>query len=304
MEENLLATYSFKKEAKVYIVYGGNQYNIDISTINFSQTFTEVSYDVKTLQSQNAFEGSIIHKANPANFSFTFPAIREDDLEIVFDRALDYQTFDLYISTQQDVFKIENCVITNGAFIIEKLKPLSMAVSGQASQLTRAGDFGVYTIPGSVQARAATRTYNRISDLSITLGGSTVLSNDLVSVSIELRNNIKWSPYTTVPETCGTISAASYPTTFTMQSRTLGGQVVRYLTDTNNADLQSYDLDTTLLIEAGQDVGGTVYGFTLNITNCMFVNLVNPGNVFTQNYNWRMIQNPTNLSDIITYTTL
>ena len=182
----MAAEYQFKREAKVYIVYGGNQYNIDISEISFVQTFVEQSISSKTIQSQEMFERSIINKANPANFSFTFPAIRQDDLKVVFDRALDYQVFDLYIETRQDVYKLRNCVITNGTFIIEKLRPLSMSITGEASQLTIPG-----VLSGTPVARDPARTYSRVDNIVILLDGSDDLTESLNSIQIELTNEVK-----------------------------------------------------------------------------------------------------------------
>ena len=64
-----MANYSFLKEAKVYIVYGTTKIQLDISSISFSQTFTEETRSVRTLHNQNnVFEGSVINTANPANF--------------------------------------------------------------------------------------------------------------------------------------------------------------------------------------------------------------------------------------------
>jgi hypothetical protein len=302
-----MSTYNFKKEAKVYLVQGTNQYNIDISNISFSQTFMEESYSTKTLHYSSMFEGSVITKANPANFEFTFPALREDDLKVVFDRLLDYQTFDLYISTLQDVFKLRNCVITNGKFIIERLRPLSMTISGEASELSKVGSYGVYTIPGTVQPRDVNRTYNRITHVDVVLGDTSVgvdtISEDLVSIDLELQNKVNWPPYAVIGN-CGADNDILYPENFVVDTRVLGGSVVRYLTDTNNEKLLSWNTDIPIFIEVGQDIGGTVYGFVLDIDNCSFTNRLQTGNIYSQSYDWRMTQNPTNLSNIISYVTL
>ena len=291
-----MATYSFKREAKVYIVYGGNRYNIDISDITFGQTFVEQSISTNTLQSQEMFESSIINKANPANFNFTFPAIRQDDLRVVFDRALDYQAFDLYIDTDQDVFKVENCVITNGTFVIEKLRPLSMTISGEASKLTIPG-----VLSGTPIARDASRTYNRLTDIAITLDGSIDLSENLTSIGIQLQNNIEWKPYVTLQGVCEVgADTLMYPTTYTVKSRELSGTVVTYLTDVNNANLQTWGINTPMFISAGQGS----YGFEFNMTDCFFKNRLGTGEIYTQSYDWRLTQNPANLSDIVKYYTL
>jgi len=293
-----LAAYSFKKEASVYIVYEGNQYNIDISDISFSQTFMEKSYPVKTLQTQSMFEGSIIKMANPANFSFTFPAIREDDLEVVFDRALDYDTFNLFIATPQDIFKVSTCVITEASFIIEKMRPLSMSISGEAIQLERVG-----SVDGNPVTRDANRTYNRNSNITA-LVDSVDVSESLTSLTVELRNNVEWTPYMTLDAICVGTATIVYPVDFTVTERELAGTIVNYLTDTNNANLQSHMPDVPVHVEAGQDSGGTVYGFDIDIANCFVTNRLNTGAIYTQTYDWKMIQNPASLTNVITYTTL
>ncbi len=301
-----MSQYSFNKEAKVYIVHNGLQYNIDISTITFNQTFREDSYQEKTIQTQNMFEQSVINKVNPANFSLTFPMLREADLRVLFDRALDFATFDLYIATQQDVFKVETCIITNATFLVERLQVLGITISGQASKLTRVGDFGVFVIPGTIQTRSGTRTYNLTSALSVTLAPSTsnsrVLNDNIASVTIELQNNIKWTPYDIVTGGCDPVTIISFPTTFTVTKRILSGTIVRYLTDLNNEDLLNFDSNIGLNIQAGQTISGVFSGFNINMVNCSFTNRLGTGNIYTQSYDWRLTQNPTNLSDIFTYT--
>ena len=79
-----MPTYNFKQEAQVYVVSGGNRHRIDVTDVSFSQTFSEESYPVKTLHAQNnLFEGSVINKANVANFSFSVPTLKESDYTIL-----------------------------------------------------------------------------------------------------------------------------------------------------------------------------------------------------------------------------
>jgi hypothetical protein len=293
-------TFNFKKEARVYIVYNSNKYFFDVSEINFSQTFTEQSYDVKTIQEQLMFDGSVINKANPGNFTIRFPALRESDLRILFDLALNINTFDIYVETELDLFQLEYCAIESGNFVLERTLPLTMEVSGSARKVSKFGDSGD-AIPGSPISRSVSRTYNRISDLDITIG-ATNISQLLQSVSIELKNSIEWTPYTTIN---GAIQAeldnsAQYPNDFTVRDRTLSGEIVQYLTDDNNQDFLDWSTDTTLQIQAGQ-VDGSFYGFNFDLQNVTFDNSINTGQIFTQRYKWRLTQNPNNLSDIVTY---
>ena len=302
-----VAAYNLKKEAKLYLVDTAEtvQYQLDISTINFSQTTMEESFSVKTLHSSKFFEASVINKANPANFDFTIPALREDDLKIVFDRLLDYQDFNLYIATEREIFKLEKAVITNGNFIIERLRPLSLSLSGQAKKLSLVGDVDSVSVPGTPQARSSTRTYNRISYLSAILGSSTsnTLDSGITNASINIDNNIRWLE-TDIIDQCGSASNIIYPEIYVIESRSFYGSITQYITDTNSSELFSYDEDISLDIEVGEKVGATVYGFNISINNCAYTNTLRTGEVFSHIYEWKMVENPTNLSEVITYITV
>lgn len=293
----VMATYSFLKEANLYLVKESIKYKIDISSISFSQTFTEESYAVRNLHTADIFEGSVINKANPANFEIKIPALLEGHHSILFDCILDYSSFDLYISTAQDTFKLETSVITNGSFAVEKLKPLSLSISGESSKLLHLGNAS-YAIPGTESTREG-RTYLRASDNSIVLDG-TDMSEDTLSLSIELQNEIKWLPYNTLQKAVA--GSTMYPTEYVLDERILAGSFQRYVLPDTDENLQSYNTDVSLRIKIGQEIGGTFYGFDFNMGSCSYTNRLNTGSVFTQNYDWRMTDNST-LSNILSYIT-
>ena len=308
-----MPSYNFRKEAEVFIVYSGSKHKLDISSINFSQTFTEKSYSVKTLHNQkNLFNSSVINKANPANFDITFPLLKEGDFTTVFNLLVNYagttnkvRTFDLYISTELDVFKVETAVITNGSFVIERSRPLSLTVSGEASKLSYLGLKSAVTIPGSLVSRSATATYMIRPQVSVTLNSS-ILSN-IVSVSMEVQNNIEWNPYTTVHGALATTSSTTsmYPSDFVLKKRILGGTIVNYVTEqkySGGLALQSWDSSAPISIKAGEGTGTLFRGVSL-AGNCSFTNRVGAGSVFLQNFDWRLTDNPTDLGNILTYTT-
>lgn len=298
-----MALFNFLKQARLYIVHNSNQYNIDIENVSFSQTFTENSYSVKTLHAQDMFEASVINKANPANFEFTMPTLKEEDssVALVLDRLIDYDTVDLYISTEQDVFKLEYAVFANGTFVIDKSKALSITVSGEASKLSKVGTAGSYTIPGAAQSRAATRTFLQVLEQQVVLGGIDI-SPFVYRISVELQNDINWTPYTTVQGAIGTTDASTsmFPTSFTVDKRVLAGNIGKYITDTNADDLQEWNTGASLHIKVGQNIGGTLYGFDFNMPTCSFTNRMEVQDIFTQNYDWRLTDNSTALSSIIT----
>lgn len=285
--------FSFKKEAKVYIVHNNIQYSLDISSIDFGQTFTEYSYSNKTIQEQNMFEQSVINKANPATFEFTFPAIKEDDLHIVFDRAIDYDIFDLYIEMPQYTFKVEKCVITNSTFILEPLKPLGMNVSGEGVRLTR----WMSAIPGTPKARSNTMAYSVINWVNIVLAGG-VPKDSLKNISIELNTEVVWTPYTSTNKALAAIDANSsmYPEDFTVSKRSLQGAFTIY-----TIIEKEWLIDTSLFIEVGQKVSGTFYGFEFDINSVSIQSTFNTDEVFSQSFTWRMTENPIHLSQVISY---
>ena len=296
-----MALYNFLKQAKAYVVTStNNKYRIDISNVSFSQTFKETSRKVKTLHSQDMFEASVINQANPANFELVVPAIQEDDNSVIFDKLLDSSTFDLYVETDGNKFKLEKCVITNARFNIQKRETLSMDVKGQASKLSI-----VSSIPGTLQTRSSSTTFQHTKHIQITLGG-TDITEYVASLGLEIQSAVKWNSYLTVH---GAIDATShtntmYPSNFTISKKILAGSIQRFLTTDSDSDTQTWQSDTSLNIKAGEISNSTLtQGFEFDITNCSFTNRLSVGDAFTQNYDWRMTENPSSLSNIITYIT-
>ena len=125
-----MPTYNFKQEAEVYVVSGGT-HRIHVTDISFSQTFSEESYSVNTIHSPtNLFEASVINKANVASFSFSAPALKESDYAILETLLLNATEFDLYIKTAADIYHLNKAVLTNGSFVIERSRPLSLQIAG------------------------------------------------------------------------------------------------------------------------------------------------------------------------------
>jgi len=288
--------YTFIKEkVEVRVVYLGTRYKIDVGEIEFSQSFQEKSFEVKTLQNQSSFEGSVINQANPAEFSLSTPLLVEPTNRVMFDRLIDSASFDLYISTQYDVWKLETCIIQDGTFEINRRRPLRLAISGEASKLSKWTD----TIPGGSDPTATTTTYivPRISTLTL---GSDDVSGSVVSLSAELQNDINWNGYNTIQGAHTSTDAATsmYPNTFHQGTRVLAGSIGKYL-EKGSTSVLTWDNNTSLRMIAGN---GT-QGLDFNVTSCSFTNRMSVGDVFREEYNWRMTPNQTALNTQVTYTT-
>ena len=288
-----MPTYNFKEEAEVYVVSGGTQYRIHVADISFSQTFSEQSHSVNTIHSPtDLFEASVINKANAANFSFTVPAIVEGNYSILHSLLLGATSFDLYIKTAADVYRLRQSVMTNGSFVIERSRPLRLEITGEASQL--------YTgVTGfSSSGAIANRSYT-IPKVEVTLAGS-VLTN-IASVTMELQNEVSWTPFTTVH---GAVSTPTmYPSGFTISKKVLAGSITQYLTTGTSSNAQTFSSGTSLIIKAGNGLSAPNFrGFSFGPATCAFTNRVSTGSVFLQNYDWRLTQNTT-LSSILKYET-
>ena len=208
------------------------------------------------------------------------------------------RTFDLYISTELDVFKVETAVITNGSFVIERSRPLSLTVSGEASKLSKFTG----AIPGTLQNTSITTSTYIVPKISILTIGGTDISDATTSLSVELQNDGEWNRYTTLHGALAATNVATsmYPSNFTIGTRVLGGSISKYLK--SESDLLDWSMNTPLRLKVGTT--GTFYGLDFNISNASFTKRTKDGDLFGEEYNWRMIQNPTALSSVLTYTTL
>lgn len=295
-----MPSYNFKREAQLFVVDSGNRYLIDISSISFSQTFAEKSYPVKTLHAQtDYFEASIINRANVGNFSFEIPALQESDFTVLTSLLVSANSFDLYVSTPEDIFKLETCVITNGSFVIEKSRPLSIAFQGDVAKLTRGA-----ILTGTLQDRSTTKSYIVNPKLDITIASASL--TDVISVTAELQNNVSWTPYSTVQAARDVTSAANsmYPSGYVVSKKILSGSISQYLTDTNTSNVQTWSNSPSIEIRAGNGLSGSSFrGFLIAAASSTFTNRMGTGDVFVQNYDWRITDNSSSLTSILQYIT-
>lgn len=292
-----MTAYSFKRNCKVYLVSGSSRWKIEVyPDLNFSQTFDEKANKVKTLHDQNAlFEEATINKLNPANFNFTVLLVKGNDFTIIGDwlsSALD--TYDIYVDTDADIFKLEKAVLTNGIFQIQKDQLVTVSLSGEARKLTRF----VGTIPGTLQARDSTLTPIIVRSMQIDLDA--VVLPHISGVSFELSNKIEWIGYEDIHKSLYVTSASDSqsPEAFVVSSKTLSGTIQQYLTENTNTRLQTWSTNSTLRVRVGD---GASYYIDLNIPSAVFTNRLNVEDVFLQTYDFRMTHSPVSVATILNY---
>jgi hypothetical protein len=304
-----LMIYNTKRGSKLYIVYNGLRYLLDIyPDLSFSQTFDETAVQVKTLHNQsNMFELASITKANPANFSFTIPLMKEADLKIAHQLLVDYdstskevvvKTCDIYVVSDSQTFKLEKCVFENGIYQISRNQIITLSLSGTAKKLSEFTG----ALPGALQSRTSTRTYTAPYVLEVTLDN--VVQSNITTISLEVQNKITWVEYPTLHKSLvvGDASGTIFPEAFVVGSRVLSGSLQQYLTDTNTANMNKWKTGSALRVRTGN--GGGDWILDVNIPSVVYTNRVEVGEFYLQNYDFRMTHNPTSLSSIINYITV
>ena len=305
-------SHSFLKESKLFIVYGGNKYRIYTTTaIDFSQTFAEDSYPVKTLHNQTKmFEGTSITKANPADFSFEVPFTKEKKESIMLDLATNLNSentinkFDAYIQTGASTFKLESALITSLTVDFGHETQFSMSVEGTATKLTRIGDENA-SIPGTLQSEGTSRTPLLVYPV---LAMPLITSSDItgiVSCLFQLANNVNFVDYETLQKSLNVTGPASamYPSTYKIEARVVSGTIVQYQTDDNITQLPDFTTGTRLLIKAievGKAKTATPF-WQLEINPAMFTKTVDVADTYTQTYSFRSTDNTALESRITQY---
>jgi len=291
-------SYSFLRESKLYIVYGGTRYRIYTSSaISLNQTFAEDSYSVKTLHDQSKmFEGSTITKANPASFSFEVPLTIEKDESVIIDLLGDLtdgqlKSFDIYVVTTNSTFKMENAIITSTQMDFVPQNPFTVRLEGEGTKLSRAGDEN-FSLPGSAQSESSTRTplivYPVITADSLDM-------NNIISINFALQNDITWTKYTNLHSSLSVTNSsnAMFPSAYTVDKRIASGEIRQYQTDNNITQFDDFSTNTDLTIKAievGKATNTTPF-FQLQLNPVMYTARLEVSEVFAQSYDFRSLDN-------------
>ncbi len=303
--------YNFKKKVKFYVVSDGLKYQLEINPdLSFSQTFTEESRRVKTLHApKDMFDRASISIANPANFNFTMPLYTTTETKPIFQLLLDYdsttsettmKTVDIYVDTGVEIFKLTKAVFERGTFNISNTQIVSVSISGTASQLSLYGTSGT-AIPGSAQISTISKpfpSYLEQRKLQIIVNG--VEQQHINGVSIEIANEVNWLPNNTLHKSLAVTgpSDTTYPEAFVVSGRVLSGLVQQYVTDVTRSNLNKWAIGVPLSIRVARD---STFVLKFEIPEAIYTNRIETGELFIQNYDFRMINSPSDLSTVIQY---
>jgi len=291
-------SHSFLKESKLYIVYGGNKYRVYTTTaLDFSQTFAQESYPVKTLHDQTKmFEGATITSANAVDFSFTVPLTKEKDESLIIDllSGLNNEqltSFDMYVQTGSAVFKVDDAVITSGDLSISPNTQFAISVQGQGTKLERVGNES-YTIPGTLQSENPSRTpllvYPVISIDSLDM-------NSIISVNVNIQNNITWTDFKTLQKSLNVTNASNImrPSDYVVEKRIVSGTVNQYQTDNNITQFDNFSTNSNITIKAvevGNAANATPF-FQIQLNPASYTARMQVADVYQQSYDFSSLDN-------------
>jgi hypothetical protein len=285
-----MPVYSFKRDTDLYIVYAGNKYKLAIyNDVTFSQTFSEEAVKSKTLHTSQYFESAVITKASPANFSFSVPLVPEHQILVSLLVGYDSEytslnQFDLYTQTGNDTYKITGGVLEYGRFLTNIKEVLGLSVTGTGKKLERVGDAS-YTIPGTLQPLPS-QDYTLVRSIYVEIDGE---EQDFISdIYLELKNGVEWVSNDTVHAslTVTDVTNTIYPEVFTISGRMLNGAITQYVTSEQYLAAQSWSLNAQIYIRIG--LGGREYALQLLAPEAVFTNRTDPGDIYTQVYDFRM----------------
>lgn len=292
--------YNIRKNAKAYIVYYDTaqsvyrRYQVEIyNDITASQTFDEQGYKRKTLHSLvSVHEHATVNSANPANFSFTTPLLSIAEAPIFLSLGGDcssgtLSSFDLYIESDNVIYKITKCVIEQMSYNIERTSILTVSISGTGSKLEKFGNVGSVTIPGTPLTYSI-KSYIPIDKLSITID-NTVLES-ISSLNIDLRNDILWYPSKTINQAIA--GTTMYPTAYALQGRAFSGSITQFLTSENVDTLSDTSTTSQVVIKVYSSLYSAVNAIIqFNLPSTVFTRRLNIEDLINRSYDFRLNTN-------------
>lgn len=315
-------SFEFLREGRVWLEYPTNTFTLLHTTkdISFSQTFKQESSKRNTLHNPDQFfSRSTIKEANPASFSFTMYMIKEPSINQnkLLDLLLNYSvdptytldTFTLYFVYEnyspQVYYKLENCVMSSGSFNIPRNGLMTVGLSGEASKLSRVFGSNIWNVNPHL-GYVDFPEYAISKAFEVYVGGtsSTYKLDNIMGASFEVQNSIEWTRNSTLQDSLAVTDETNtiFPAFFTLEGRSFAGSIEQYIDQTKSMsrnNILTWSEGTTVNIKAGLATNNFQLEILLE-NNASFTNRSNFGEVFSQNYDFKLIANPL-ISNVFNY---
>lgn len=292
--------YNFKKNAKLYIVElnavgaATSQHSIEIySDITASQTFDEQSYKRKTLHNlTDLHDHAVINNANVGNFSFTTPILNVAAVPKLLTLGEEYSTgnltsFDIYIQSDNVIYKLTKCIVEGLTFNIEKNAVLTMSVSGTTSRISKFGNVGSVTIPGT-PVNAGSKTYTSVDRMSVSINGT--ILDSIAAINVDLKNDISWYNNSTINDAVA--GNMVYPSSYVLQGRTLSGSITQFITSENTDTLVDTSTSSPIVISLyNTSYSSIIPILEFNLPSAVFTRRLNFEELINRVYDFRLNSN-------------
>ena len=294
--------YNFKKNIKLYIVELNasgaptNRHAVEIyNDVSASQTFDEQGYKRKNLHALiDLHEYAVINNANVANFSFTTPILNIATTPLILTLGGDYSSgnmtsFDIYVESDNIIYKLTKCVIESMTFNIERSSILTASVSGTSSKITKFGNVGAVTIPGTT-FNVGAKSYVSVDRMITSVSGVTL--DSVASVNIDIKNDISWYQNNTINDAiAGTMM---YPSSYVLQGRTFSGSITQFLTSANVDTLSDTSTSAPIIISIfNNGYSTTTPILQFNLPSTVFTRRLNFEELLNRVYDFRLNSNLT-----------
>jgi hypothetical protein len=103
---------------------------------------------------------------------------------------------------------------------------------------------------------------------------------------------VEWTPYETLTASLAVTNSsnAMFPSTYTLESRIVSGEIRQYQTDNNLTQFDDFSTNTNLTITA-KNVSGNANFLEVTINPATYTARMKPEEVYTQSYDFRSIEN-------------
>lgn len=296
--------FNFKRNTKVYLVEVNNpvdmyKHAIEVyGDLSASQTFNEQSYKIRTLhRPTHVHDGATISKANAANFSFTSPLFDYNTITnpilLKLATSLDTQgnvtAFDLYLDTDTEIIRIENCVIESLVFNLERNAIMTISISGTAGKISR----GHLTVPGTPVSDV--QNYTVIRKMSVTIDG--IELTPIAAINVEFSNSMSWINPGTLQQTFS--GAIAFPERPYLTDRTVSGSFSQFLTSDNAGILLDQSIGKTINVEIYSALDQVTPLLEFSLPSAVYTRRLDLGrDVITRVYDYRLIGNDTTVKPI------
>ena len=128
--------------------------------------------------------------------------------------------------------------------------------------------------------------------------------NNIISVNLNLQNNIEWTPYENLHSSLSVTNSsnAMFPANYVLSNRILSGEIRQYQQDNNITQFDDFSTNTDLTIKAikvGNAANATPF-FQIQVNPVMYTARMAPADVYTQSYDFRSLDNTNSLATQIT----